>query len=184
MSNEILDIAARMKELREICEFSPEEMARELNVTPEAYASYESGAIDIPISVLLAMANACHVEPSALLTGGEPQLHVYCLTRAGKGVGIDRRKEYRYKSLAYNFGNKVAEPFLVTAGVVPAGTPLVVNTHEGQEFDYLIEGTLRLTINGTELLLYPGDSIYFDSSYPHGMQAVGSEPAKFLAIVL
>lgn len=40
MSNEILDIAARMKELREICEFSPEEMARELNVTPEAYASY------------------------------------------------------------------------------------------------------------------------------------------------
>lgn len=110
MSNEILDIAARMKELREICEFSPEEMARELNVTPEAYASYESGAIDIPISVLLAMANACHVEPSALLTGGEPKLHVYCLTRAGKGVGIDRRKEYRYKSLAYNFGNKVAEP--------------------------------------------------------------------------
>lgn len=61
------------------------------------------------------MANACHVEPSALLTGGEPKLHVYCLTRAGKGVGIDRRKEYRYKSLAYNFGNKVAEPFLVTA---------------------------------------------------------------------
>ena len=83
MSNEILDIAARMKELREICEFTPEEMARELNVTPEAYASYESGAIDIPISVLLAMANACHVEPSALLTGGEPKLHVYCLTRPG-----------------------------------------------------------------------------------------------------
>ena len=61
MSNEILDIAARMKELREICEFTPEEMARELNVTPEAYASYESGAIDIPISVLLAMANAWEV---------------------------------------------------------------------------------------------------------------------------
>lgn len=184
MSNEIIDIAARMKELREICEYTQEEMAQALNVTPAQYADYESGAIDIPISVLLAMANHCHVEPSALLTGGEPKLHVYCLTRAGQGVGIERRKEYRYQSLAYNFGNKIAEPFIVTAGVVPAGTPLVVNTHEGQEFDYVIEGTLRLTINGTELMLYPGDSIYFNSRYPHGMQAVGSVPAKFLAVVL
>lgn len=184
MSNEIIDIAARMKELREICETSVDEMAEQLNVTPAKYAAYESGATDIPISVLLAMANACHVEPSALLTGGEPKLHVYSLTRAGQGVGIERRKEYQYQSLAYNFGHKTAEPFFVTAGVVPAGTPLVVNTHEGQEFDYIIEGTLRLIINGTELVLHPGDSVYFNSSYPHGMQAVGDVPAKFLAVVL
>ena len=183
MSNEILDIAARMKELREICEFSPEEMARELNVTPEAYASYESGAIDIPISVLLAMANACHVEPSALLTGGEPKLHVYCLTRAGKGVGIDRRKEYRYKSLAYNFGNTVAEPFLVTAGVVPAGTPLVVNTHEGQEFDYVLTGHMKIVLAGNEVYLGPGDSIYYDSSIPHAMYAVETD-CRFIAVVI
>jgi transcriptional regulator with XRE-family HTH domain len=184
MPSEIMDIAARMKELREICEFSQEEMAEKLNVTPRAYAAYESGEIDIPISVLLAMASACSVEPSALLTGGEPKLHVYCLTRAGEGVGIDRRKEYRYQSLAYNFGGKIAEPFIVTAGAVPAGTPLVVNCHDGQEFDYVIEGTLRLIINGTELLLNPGDSIYFNSGYPHGMQAVGNAPSKFLAVVL
>ena len=119
-----------------------------------------------------------------LLTGGEPKLHVYCLTRAGQGVGIDRRKEYQYQSLAYNFGNKVAEPFFVTAGAVPAGTPLVVNCHDGQEFDYVMEGTLRFIVNGTEMVLNPGDSIYFNSGYPHGIQAVGDKPAKFLAIVL
>ena len=96
MAGEIMDIAARMKELREICDFTQEEMAAELGVPAAKYAAYESGAIDIPISVLLAMANACRVEPSALLTGGEPKLHVYCLTRAGQGVGIDRRKEYQY----------------------------------------------------------------------------------------
>lgn len=184
MPSEIIDIATRMKELREICEFTQEEMAAKLNVTPGVYAAYESGETDIPISVLLVMANACGVEPSALLAGGEPKLHVYCLTRAGQGVGTDRRKEYRYQSLAYNFGNKIAEPFIVTAGVVPAGTPLVVNCHDGQEFDYVIEGTLRLIINGSELMLNPGDSIYFNSSYPHGMQAVGNIPAKFLAVVL
>ena len=132
MANEIVGIAARMKELREICEFTQEEMAAQLYVPAAKYAAYESGAIDIPISVLLAMASACRVEPSALLTGSEPKLHVYCLTRDGQGVGVERRKEYQYQSLAYNFGGKVAEPFIVTAGPVPAGTPLVVNTHEGQ----------------------------------------------------
>ena len=121
---------------------------------------------------------------SALLTGSEPKLHVYCLTRDGQGVGVERRKEYQYQSLAYNFGGKVAEPFIVTAGPVPAGTPLVVNTHEGQEFDYVIEGTLRFVVNGTELILNPGDSLYFNSGYPHGLQAVGTEPARFLAVVL
>ena len=199
MAGEIMDIAARMKELREICDFTQEEMAAELGVPAAKYAAYESGAIDIPISVLLAMANACRVEPSALLTGGEPKLHVYCLTRAGQGVGIDRRKEYQYQSLAYNFGNKVAEPFFVTmpyeesqqnvaiklsTHAVPAGTPLVVNCHDGQEFDYVMEGTLRFIVNGTEMVLNPGDSIYFNSGYPHGIQAVGDKPAKFLAIVL
>ena len=151
MAGEIMDIAARMKELREICDFTQEEMAAELGVPAAKYAAYESGAIDIPISVLLAMANACRVEPSAL---------------------------------PYNFGNKVAEPFFVTAGAVPAGTPLVVNCHDGQEFDYVMEGTLRFIVNGTEMVLNPGDSIYFNSGYPHGLQAVGDKPAKFLAIVL
>ena len=184
MANEIVGIAARMKEMREICEFTQEEMAAQLYVPAAKYAAYESGAIDIPISVLLAMASACRVEPSALLTGSEPKLHVYCLTRDGQGVGVERRKEYQYQSLAYNFGGKVAEPFIVTAGPVPAGTPLVVNTHEGQEFDYVIEGTLRFVVNGTELILNPGDSLYFNSGYPHGLQAVGTEPARFLAVVL
>lgn len=72
----------------------------------------------------------------------------------------------------------------MTAGPVPAGTPLVLNTHEGQEFDYVLRGRLRMQVNGKELLLEEGDSIYFNSGYPHGMQAVGAEEAVFLAIVI
>lgn len=184
MPNQIIGIASRMKELREICDFTQEELAEKINIPVAKYAAYESGAKDIPISVLLAIANACSVEPAALLTGGEPKLHVYCLTRSGQGVGVERHKDYNYQSLAYNFGDKIAEPFIVTAGPVPAGTPMVVNTHEGQEFDYVIEGTLRFVVNGTEMILNPGDSLYFNSGYPHGLQAVGTETVKFLAVVL
>ena len=184
MGEQLMEIAERLRELREICDFSMEELAEAVGVSKELYAKYESGEKDLPISVLLEVAQRCGVEPGTLLTGEEPKLHEFCITRAGRGKGIDRRKEYKYQSLAFNFGSKKVDPFYVTAGPVPAGTPLVLNTHEGQEFDYVLRGRLRMQVNGKELLLEEGDSIYFNSGYPHGMQAVGAEEAVFLAIVI
>ncbi len=184
MSDQIMEIAARVKELREICGMTIEELAPQVNVTTEQFARYESGETDIPISFLLALGGKFGVELSALLTGGDPKLKVYTLTRAGKGRSVNRRKEYKYQSLGFNMAGKIAEPFLVTTEPVPEGTPCASYSHEGQEFDYVIEGTLRIMIDGKELLLNPGDSVYYNSGYPHGMQAVGGKPAKFLAFVM
>ena len=41
-----------------------------------------------------------------------------------------------------------------------------------------------MTINDKELVLNEGDSIYFDSSLPHGMKALNERPVKFLAVIL
>lgn len=184
MTEHILEIAQRLRELREICDFTQEELAEAAGIPVEKYAKYENGEKDLPISVLLEVCEKCGVEPGILLTGEEPKLHEFCVTRAGRGKGIDRRKDYRYQSLAYNFSSKKIDPFYVTAGPVPSGTPLVLNSHEGQEFDYVLRGTLQMQVNGKEVVLHEGDSIYFNSSYPHGMQAVGTEEAVFLAMVI
>ena len=182
--NQIQLIALRIADLREISGLSAEEVAGRSGVPLEDYLAYEKGEKDFSFSHLFNIAETLGVDISDLLTGESPKLRGYVLTRAGKGLAFDRRKQYHYQHLAYNFAHKLAEPFIVTAGPVPAGTPLVVNTHEGQEFDYVIEGTLRFVVNGTELILNPGDSLYFNSGYPHGLQAVGTEPARFLAVVL
>ena len=54
------------------------------------------------------------MELSSLLTGEEPRLRVYTVTRAGRGVKVDRRRDYDYQSLAFNFVDKRMEPFLIT----------------------------------------------------------------------
>jgi mannose-6-phosphate isomerase-like protein (cupin superfamily) len=184
MTKQIMGVAERLKELREICDFSLEKLALAVHVPPETYALYESGEVDIPISVLLNVAEQCGVEPGTILTGEEPKLHEFCVTRAGKGKGVERHKDYQYQSLAYSFLHKKMDPFLVRAGAVPAGTPLQLNAHEGQEFDYLLEGRMRMVVNGKEIILEEGDSVYLDASYPHAMQAIGSKDAVFLAFVL
>ena len=123
MSDQIRQISARIKELREISGVSIEALAKELNISIETYKEYESGNKDIPVSFLYEIANKFNVELTAILTGEGPKLHSYALVRKGKGVSIERRKQYKYQSLAYNFVNKKAEPFLVSVEPEPDSHP-------------------------------------------------------------
>jgi transcriptional regulator with XRE-family HTH domain len=184
MPGQVEQIAERIKELREIAGISPESLAKEIRLSPEAYRGYESGAVDIPIGVLYEVAGYFKIELTELLTGEAPRLSKYCLVRKEKGVAVERRSPYRYLSLAYNFIRKKAEPFLVTVEAGPEDRAVSLNSHAGQEFNYVLEGKLMLVIDGTELVLEEGDSIYFDSSASHGMKALGGGRARFLAIIL
>ena len=189
MPGQVEQIAERIKELREIAGISPESLAKGIRLSVEAYRGYESGAVDIPIGVLYEVAGFFKIELTEILTGEAPRLSKYCLVRKDKGVAVERRSPYRYLSLAYNFIHKKAEPFLVTvepsARTAPGGGGEVsLNSHPGQEFNYVLEGKLMLVIDGTELVLEEGDSIFFDSGAGHGMKALGGGRARFLAIIL
>jgi transcriptional regulator with XRE-family HTH domain len=183
MTENIRNVAMRIKELREIAGVSLETLAHEFSVSRERYLEYESGETDIPVSFLFTVAHRFSVDLTDLLTGESPRLHIYSLVRNGKGVSIDRRQRYSYQHLAYNFMHKKAEPFLVTVEPEPPGTAVNFNSHSGQEFNYVLEGTVKILIDNHELILNPGDSLYFDSGYPHGMQALDNRTAKFLAII-
>lgn len=184
MQNKIKEIAIRVKELRELSGISIVELAEAIGVTEEYYRSYEAGAEDIPASRLYEIAQKLGVDLALLLTGSSPRMNTFSVTRKGKGVQVERRKQYQYQALAANFTNKKSEPFLVT--VPPRGddAEVALNQHPGQEMDYLLEGRLKIVICGNEIILSEGDSIYYDSSYPHGMVALGEQPAKFIALIM
>lgn len=184
MPTEIKEISERMRALREISGFSCDDMAIKLGIPAEEYIKYESGEADIPISILFKLSDEFHVELTALLTGKEPKLQSYSLVRKGKGLDVERRKAYQYNNLAFNFINKKAEPFLVTVEPLPDDSPIPRNSHPGQEFNYVLEGSLKILLNQHVVVLNEGDSLYFDSSIPHGMQALNNKTAKFLAIIL
>jgi len=183
MSDELQLIAERLRGLREIREVSLETLAADLQIPAATLAAYENARADIPVSVLYNIARYFNVEMSVLLTGEEPRLHLYSIVRHGHGVPIDRRKEYSHLSLAANFVDKKAEPFLVTVEPEATETPFALNAHPGQEFNYVLKGTLRIAIDRHEVVLQEGDAFYFDASRPHGMKAVGQVPAQFLAVI-
>ena len=184
MQEKVRDIAIRIKEMRELSGISQAEMARSIGVSEEYYQSYEAGKEDISASRLYEIAQKLGVDLALLLTGSVPRMNTFSVTRKGKGVKVDRRKQYKYQALAANFANKKSEPFIVT--VPPRGddAEVALNQHPGQEMDYMLEGRLKIVVCGNEIILEEGDCIYYDSSYPHGMAALGDQPAKFIAIIM
>jgi transcriptional regulator with XRE-family HTH domain len=184
MNEQIQLIGARIKELREIEGISAESLAHELNIESTIFSSYESGNADIPVGFLYKVSHRFNIELSSLLKGEEPKLHVYTIVRKGKGVNVDRRKQYKYENLASNFIQKKAEPFIVTVEPSPDRSPLEFNSHAGQEFNYVLEGTLMIVVDGHEIVLNSGDSIYFDSGYNHAMKALNNRQVRFIAVIV
>ena len=184
MIEQIQLIAERIKELREIAGISAESFANELNIEPGLLLNYESGTTDIPVGFLYKVTSRFNMELSALLRGDQPKLRVYAVVRKGKGLNVDRRKQYKYENLAYNFIQKKAEPFIVTVTPDLENMPLEFNSHPGQEFNYILEGTVMIVVDGHEIILSEGDSVYFDSGYQHAMKALNNQQSRFLAIIV
>ncbi len=178
------EIAQRISELRELSEISKEEMAEYLNIPLNIYNGYEDASSDIPASILFEIANKLNVDMGLLLTGEETRMNIFTITRKDKGVNVERRKQYYYENLAEKFIHKKAEPFIVTVEPQQYTNKPNTNSHPGQEFDYVVEGSLKFYIHDNEVILNKGDSIFFDSSYGHAMEALDNKTAKFLAIVL
>jgi len=179
----VKEIAARVKVLREIEEISAAALAQELGFDPAEYISWESGENDFPVGALVEIASRYKVDLSELISGAASKLKTFCVTRAGQAPEVTRRPMYGYWNLAYNFHRKKAEPFLVEASPETENRPISLNTHPGQEFNYLLEGRLLISISGHDIELGPGDCVYYDSSEPHGMKALGGKAARFLAFV-
>lgn len=184
MNEQIKQIAERLRGLRDVLDLTPEEVAESCQMPLDAYLEMESGNKDISVSALQQIARKYEVSLDVLMFGEEPKMSSYFLTRKGAGVSVERSKVYKYEALASGFRRRLADPFIVTVEPKPEGTPMHLNAHEGQEFNMVMEGRLLLNIDGKDIILNEGDSLYFDSTKPHGMQALDGKTVKFLAIIM
>ena len=181
MTEQLREIGIRLMALREILDISAEEMAERCKISLEDYLAYEKGDKDFSFSFLYNAAEILNVDVMELMTGDAPKLSNCSFVKKGKGYSIKRGEQYEYRHLAFTFRDKKADPFLVT--VSPEKNPHL-HSHEGQEFQYLLEGEAEVRIGDTTYVMHPGDSLYINSSTPHALTALNGEPATFLAVVM
>ena len=182
----IQEMAARIRELREIVGYTPEVMADKTGVSVEEYNRCETGKSDLNFAFIYRCASALNVNVTDIIEGYSPKLKSFTVTRRGQGQQIAQAHGMTYYNLAYAFQNRIAEPLYVRSVYDPAAQQqdIELTSHDGQELDLVVEGQLMVQIGEHREILGPGDSIYFDSETPHGMIAVGGQDCVFYAIVL
>ena len=185
-SSGLMEIASRIKEMREVMGWSTAEMAKKTDVTEEQYRIFESGAADIPFSFIHKCALEFDVELTELIEGYSARLSSYTVTRRGGGQETAKEDGINIVNLAPKFRDKIAQPYWVRYeyNAAQQNKPIHLTTHSGQEFDFILSGSLKVQIGEHTEVLHEGDSIYYNSSTPHGMIAVEGQDCVFCAVVL
>lgn len=184
MNEAIKQIGDRLKGLRDVLDIPVGEIAELCGMTVEQYEKIETGDVDPGVYRLSKIAKRYGISLDVLLFGEEPRMSSYYVTRKGEGPENDRNKSYKYQSLAWGFRGRKMDVYLTQVDPLPGDKNHSKNSHDGQEFDYVLEGQLEITVNNKVLTLNAGDSIYFDATQQHCMRALGGEPAKFLVVVI
>ena len=182
----MLEVAARIREMREISGLTQEEMASKVEVTLDDYIRYESGKEDYPFTFIHKCSQVFGIGITDLLEGRSAHLSSYTVTRKGTGQQTAKEDGIEISNLAPMFSKKLAEPYWVKYEYNESlqDKPLHLIKHSGQEFDLIISGRLKIQVGDNIEYLSEGDSIYYNSSTPHGMIAVDGRDCIFLAVVL
>lgn len=185
-AEKLSEVAQRIREMREIFGMSSEEMAEKTEVSIEDYKDYESGKLDFPFTFIHKCALAFGIGITDLLEGHSANLSSYTVTRKGKGQETAKEDGIKINNLAPKFRNKIAQPYWVRYeySASQQNKPIHLTKHSGQEFDLVLSGKLKVQIGEHTEVLNEGDSIYYDSSTPHGMIAVDGNDCVFCAVVM
>lgn len=181
MENELREIGLRIAGLREACDVTAEEMASDLGVSVDTYLTWEETGADVPISAIYHMAHKFGVDFTEILTGTAAKLDTYHVVRRGQGKEVDRYPGYHYDDMAWRYASKIMQPLMVVLD--PSDEPAKLVTHQGQEFNFVVEGSIVVTFDDKEIVLNQWDSIYFNPTHPHGQRCHGDQIAKFITII-
>ena len=184
--SKLMEMAARIREMREIIGYSISQMAELTGVSESEYASVEAGKTDPTFNFLHQCAIAFGVDINALLEGHSAHLSGYLVTRAGQGPLTAREPHMEIRNQAAMFQNRLGTPYWVTYKFDQKllDSPIATTTHAGQEFDIVLKGAMKIRVGNHTEILQEGDSIFYRSSTPHGMIAADKRGLTFLAMVM
>lgn len=177
-----------IKDLRESQQLSLEDLAQRCQLEVEFISHIEQGRLFPSLAPLMKIARALGVRLGTFLDGGEGTGPV--LVRQGQasdvmrftGSGAQKTGTLDFYSLASAKSDRNMEPFLIDV-CASDNTEPVLSSHEGEEFLFILEGSIQVTLGRETHLLHQGDSIYYDSIVPHEVRAADGGAARILAVV-
>lgn len=167
-----------VRQLRQARDWSKEDLAHATGQNPEFIEQVESGHLSPPVGFILRMAQAMKIDASTFLNK-EAQAAI----RDRRAQAYHQRTQaYSYTTLTPEAANSHLRAFMITIEAHHDHKP-VAYKHEGEEFIFVMEGDLGLTLDARQHVLKPGESIHFNSDVPHKLKSLSSQPTRCLVVL-
>jgi len=181
-----VNVGARVKSVREGRGLTLGDISLRTDIAVSLLEEIEEGTVAPPLGTVIKLAKALEMKMGYFISGEEDRPYTIVRRRDRKVLSrYDSKKGkhygYEYESLAPHKKDRHMEPFMVTLG--PAVTEEERSTHDGQEFIYVLEGTMEVRLEKEIHILEPGDAIYYDSTVPHLVKCHGDKNTKILAVL-
>ncbi len=182
-----LNLGIKIRKLRQERRLTLQELSDLSGLSKPLLSQVENDQVTPPIATLLKIAKGLKVNINYFFEDDDERPK-FVLQRSSqqkssrRRTGNDSPEAYLYHSLAPGFRQKAMEPFLVEFELT-LWDDRFFYSHEGEEFIYLLSGKLEFHYGEEIAILEPGDSIYYDSSEPHGYVSLGKEKAKAVAVL-
>jgi transcriptional regulator with XRE-family HTH domain len=180
-------VGEKIKQLRESKGLSLKEVADATGFSTALLSQMENYLVSPSLGSLIKVAKALEVRVGDFF--GETQGEPFTIVRKDERKKVSRfaSKEgvsygYSYESLGFEKKDRRMEPFIVTLEPATIKT-LKTSAHEGEEFIFVLEGEMEVILANHTDILYPGDSIYYDSNIPHRVQCHQDKVARILAVL-
>jgi transcriptional regulator with XRE-family HTH domain len=182
-----IPVGEKIKTLREQKGLLLKDIADRTGFSTALISQMENHLVSPSLGTLIKLAKALDVKVGDFF--GESHEDPYTIVRKDEQKTVSRfaSKEgvkygYSYGSLGFDLKNRHMEPFIVTLEPATIKTSKT-STHEGEEFIYVLEGEMEVILGNHRDVLYPGDSIYYDSTIPHRVQCHQERDTKILAVL-
>ncbi len=180
----VAEIGSRIKEIREAKGISLSELSNMTGFDVDLLSDIENKEVQPQLGTVMKLSKALDSAFSRLISGVGK--NIYSITRKNERKSVARsttskgkKKLYSYQSLAPEVKGRHMEALMVKLEENPDQETSV---HDGEEFIYVIDGTVDVMIGEDRFELGPGDSVYYLSTTPH-MIAAKKESASILAVL-
>lgn len=188
MSNNHTIVGFKIKGIRESKNISVEEIAERTGLSVEQINSIESDQYLPSLGPLIKVARALGVRLGTFLDDNDNLGPVVCRAEERSSSisfsngASNARKHMEYHSLAKQKAGRSMEPFVID--IQPSEERnFKLSAHEGEEFIYVLEGSVEIDYGKQQYTLNAGDSIFYDSIVQHHVHGAPGQAAKILAVV-
>lgn len=187
MPDKNIKVGEKIKSLRIEKSLSLEELAQQSGLSATILQDIENHKIAPPLGNIVTLAKVLEVPVGELFgdSGDSP----FSISRSDDRTTVNRfdstEKEscgYSYEGLGQHKRNRQMEPFIVTLNS-DESHDVLANQHIGEEFIFVLEGQVKVSLSDHTDILNKGDSIYYDSIIPHKVSCHGGKPATILAVI-